>query len=270
MTTLGCALLFLAIGEFVGLKLKHKIHALHADLVDNSFGSLLAAVSILAIAWLGSSILSSVPYPPLQQQIRGSKIISTLNQNLPPAPDIIASISHLINPNDFPQVFTGREPAPPANIGLPSLGRLNDAVAKSKASVVKIEGQGCGGVVDGSGFVVDSELVVTNAHVVAGIDRPYVSDGNGNHRSVPIWFDPDLDLAVLRVQNLAGNPLPFDTDNVPRGAPAAVLGYPGGGAFEARPASILDEFTATGRNIYGHGRTERDVYELRADGSCTR
>jgi S1-C subfamily serine protease len=74
-----------------------------------------------------------------------------------------------------------------------------------------------------------------------------------------------LDIAVLRVSNLAGVPLASGPDKVARGTATAVLGYPGGGSFRANAATVLDQFTAVGHDIYGQHRTRRDIYELKAD-----
>jgi S1-C subfamily serine protease len=129
---------------------------------------------------------------------------------------------------------------------------------------VKIEGVGCGQIQEGSGFVVAANLVVTNAHVVAGIQSPRVIDHAGSHRSVPIFFDPSFDLSVLRTTGLTDPPLHVLDSNVGRGTQGAVLGYPGGGPFDVEPAGVMAEFTATGRDIYGQGLTSRPVYELQA------
>lgn len=265
LTTLGCALILLGIGEYIGILIKEKVRRWHADVVDRVLGSALAIASFLLVVWLSASILVALPYQGLQSEIRGSRIVGLLTRSLPPAPNVIASLGHLIDPNGFPQVFSGNEPPPPGNAKLPSLGDIQPAVNKDRASVVKIEGQGCGGIVEGSGFVVGKDLVATNAHVIAGIANPYVADTNGTRSATPIWFDPNLDFAVLKVGDLAGKPLFIDTASVNQGAPGAVLGYPGGGNFEARAAAVLDEFTANGRNIYDQGSTARDVYEIRAD-----
>lgn len=264
-TTLGCALILLAVGEYLGIHVKRRLQVWKIDRLDNFFGAVLGLVSLLLIVWLSAAILETLPYPSIQSNIRGSVIITRLNRTLPSAPTVVANLGHLIDPNGFPQVFIGDAPGPPQNIPQPSLGSMKAAVSKDRASVVKVEGQGCGGIVEGSGFVVGSNLIATNAHVVAGIRQPLVLDGNGTHSSQVIWFDPDLDFAVLRVDNLAGGPLVFNTDHIAGGTTAAVLGYPGGGQFMADPAAVLDEFTATGRNIYNQGATERDVYEVRAD-----
>jgi S1-C subfamily serine protease len=92
-----------------------------------------------------------------------------------------------------------------------------------------------------------------------------VEDDNGSHSGTVIWFDPNLDFAVLRVSNLAGKSLVISDKHVATGTPGVVLGYPGGGSFTANPAAVMDQFTAVGRDIYGRGQTSRDVYELRAN-----
>ncbi|HWT56069.1 MAG TPA: MarP family serine protease, partial [Candidatus Microsaccharimonas sp.] len=265
VTTLGVAFLFLTIGEYLGILLKTKLTLKRIDAADNTLGSGLAVISVLVAVWLSASIVQSTQLAGLQDTIKGSRIVTLLDRHLPAAPTVIASIGKLIDPNGFPEVFSGSEPVPPANVPLPDLGDLEAAVRADAASVVKIQGQGCGGIVDGSGFVVGNGLVATNAHVVAGIHTPYIIDSNGTRTAAAIWFDPDLDLAVLRTSRLAGTPLVFNTTEASQGTAGAVIGYPGGGSFSAKPAAILDSFTATGRNIYGQGNVLRKVYELRAD-----
>jgi S1-C subfamily serine protease len=264
LTTLGVGLLGLALGEYAGIKLKDRLRFVWVNSADRILGLFAGALSILLVIWLAAAIMVSFPAPSLQNGINNSVILQRLNQLLPSAPNIVASLGHLIDPNGFPQVFVGDHPEPPSNYTPPSLGDMQAAVDKDRASVVKVEGQGCGGIVQGSGFVVGNRLVATNAHVVAGIKRPTVLDGHGSHAASVIWFDPDLDFAVLRVNNLAGSPLVFTDSHITHGTPAVVMGYPGGGNFEADPAVILNQFTALGRNIYNRSNTERDVYELGA------
>jgi S1-C subfamily serine protease len=262
--TLGLALIGLTLSEYVGELLKNKIQLKKVDILDRILGSLVALLTLLVTVWLGAAILIKLPYPGLQNGLRGSAIISSLDQTLPQAPNIIADLGRVINPNGFPDVFNGNEPSPSSGT-LPSLGQLSSAVSKDQASVVKVEGIGCGGIVEGSGFVASSGIVVTNAHVIAGITHPYVINDKGVRMSTTIiWFDPDLDLAVLKVHGLDAATLPIDAAIQPNNTAAAVLGYPGGGNFTAVPASVLDEFTAEGRNIYNQDNTERGVYEIKA------
>lgn len=263
---LACAVVMLAIAEILASKLKSRIQVTRIDRADRSLGSVVAAIAILIAVWLGASVFSSTPFPSLQQQIRDSFIIGRLNSAMPPAPEVIRTFGHLVTPNGFPQVFTGAEPTPRVeDAKIPDMGELTDAVNTSKASVVKIEGEGCGGIVDGSGFVAADGIVITNAHVVAGVSKPQVIDKNGTHRTTVIYFDPHLDLAILRTLDLAGKPLDLARHTADDGTQAAVLGYPGGGGFQADPAAILDSFTATGKNIYNQDTARREIYSMHAD-----
>jgi S1-C subfamily serine protease len=263
--TLSAAFLFMGIGEYVGWVLKFKVSdSTIADRFDRYFGSILSGVALLAAIWLGASIFRSVPSPLWQRQIRGSHVISLLDRSLPSAPDILTKLGHLIDPNAFPQVFTGLEPAPVKDVPLPDMGDLNAAVEATRASVVKIEGKGCGGVVEGSGFVATANDVITNAHVVAGVSNPVVLDTKGTHKARVVFFDPDLDIAVLRTSGLGGEPLVLQTATAADGTAGVVLGYPGGGDFTARAAAVLESFKAQGRNIYNQGETQRDIYSVKS------
>jgi S1-C subfamily serine protease len=197
------------------------------------------------------------------RDIRKSFIIRTLDSALPQPPDIFAQLEKIISPNGFPNVYLGLEPSH-ATVS-PKNSVNNAAIAKDQDSVVKIQGIGCGGVVSGSGFVVAKGLVVTNAHVVAGIGFPEVIDKFTSYRATPIWFDPNLDVAVLRVSRLTDPPLTLSNQILPDADAAAILGYPGGGALIADDAAIIDHVTAVGRNIYNQGIVQRDIYEVQTD-----
>lgn len=263
ITTMSCALIGLTIGEYAGVHLKLRFFNSDINKLDNVLGSGLSVVSLLLSVWLLASIARGLPFNSFQVSLRDSRIVAGLNRLLPPAPGIIASLGHLIDPNGFPDVFIGSEPSP-SQVNLPALGNLAAAVNADRGSVLRIRGQGCGAIISGSGFVIAPGLVATNAHVVAGIDHPYVQDSNQSYRASAVWFDPNLDFAVLKVPGLPEAGLKLAAGSEARGTPAAVLGYPGGGNFNAGPAAIIDEFNAVGRNIYGSGHTIRDVYEVKA------
>jgi len=265
MTTLGCALVLLTIGEYLGVLIKRKAHMRKINKYDNGLGMVLGVLSLLFSFWLLAAVVSGLPLTKLNAAIDRSHIIAGLNNTLPDAPTFISNVANLIDPNGFPQVFIGDEPTPRSDVNLPALGEMRPAVEKTRASVVKIEGEGCGGIVDGSGFITKPGFVATNAHVVAGIKRPIVKDGNGAHAATTVWFDPNLDFAVLRVSGLTAAPLDLISGSAPVGTAAAVLGYPNGGDFDASVAAVLDQFIASGRNIYDRGNTERDIYEIRAN-----
>jgi S1-C subfamily serine protease len=262
---LGSAMLLLSLGEYIGVLLKRKLMQRSINNADALVGAVAGGLTLLITIWLVAPVLVQLPFVSLQKSVKNSVIIGELDSSLPSVPNFISRLGRLIDPNGFPQVFSGLEPGTSTNVPLPNLGEFTPAVKKVAASVVKIEGRGCGGIVEGSGFVSSNGFVVTNAHVVAGVSSPYIIDNNGQHQASAVWFDPNLDLAVLHADNLAGAPLTMKADHLANNSSAAVLGYPGGGNFSAKAAKVLDEFMANGRNIYDEGSTVRDVYEVKAD-----
>jgi S1-C subfamily serine protease len=263
--TIGFAFVFLLFGEAAGLYAKNKLKVRPVDHYDNALGSVVNILSMLVSTWLLAAVITALPLPNIRVMLQDSYIIRGLNSALPAAPHVIANIGHLIDPNGFPQVFIGNEPQPGRLANLPPLGDFKAVVASSRNSVVKIEGLGCGGVIDGSGFIVGPDLIATNAHVVAGIKHPYVTDQNGTHRAATVFFDPNKDFAVLRAKGLTGKQLSLAGETIKNDTPAVTLGYPGGGDFTAGPAVVLDSILARGRNIYNQGISVRQVYELTAD-----
>jgi S1-C subfamily serine protease len=254
----------MSLGELGSIWLKRRLLHPLFNRLDGSFGSAMGALTTLVAVWLVGSILLLAPAGGWQQAMKSSRILAVLSEHLPPATKVLSNLNRLIDPNGFPEVFTGLEPSPKTYVPPPSLASFASVIANAQPSVVKVEGTGCGGIVEGSGFVAADGRVVTNAHVVAGVASPKVIDKNGIHNTTVTWFDPDIDLALLRVSQLAGKPLPIDTTNEAAGTGGVVLGYPGGGSFTAQSASVLDRFIAVGRNIYGQDRTVREVYSLQA------
>jgi S1-C subfamily serine protease len=112
----------------------------------------------------------------------------------------------------------------------------------------------------GSGVVVGEGLVLTNAHVVAGIRAPlvYGKDGLLGAPAFPVLFDPDRDTALLRVPGLDLPAVPF-AHNPEASQLVAVAGYPNGGEQQVKAARVRGSVTATGSNIYGQGQSQRQV-----------
>jgi uncharacterized membrane protein required for colicin V production len=192
-------------GEVLGVYLSKHIHKIKAGGVNQALGAAFEIVGVLVVFWLLASALANTHSPVWGPAFRQSVIVRSLNRILPPPPDVVARLEKIVSPNGFPNVFIGFEPqhttiSPKNNVS-------NQLVLQDEKSVVKIEGRGCGGIVDGSGFVVAKNVVVTNAHVVAGIQNPEVIDSIKTYHATTIWFDPNLDLALLRVSNLPDSPL---------------------------------------------------------------
>ncbi len=265
ITFLGLAFLGGAVGRYVGTHAWSALRRLKLGAADSALGGLVSVIAALMAVWLMAILLAAGPTQNVSRAMNRSAIVRALTDRLPPAPSVFARVQALISSTPFPRVFEGLEPIPAGPIDVPNNQVVQEAVNRAQRSTVRIFGVGCGGVQTGSGFVAGSGLVVTNAHVVAGIERPEVQDANGRHPSTPVLFDPSLDLAVLRTTGLAGRPLTLSPGEAERGQGGAVLGYPGGGDFAARPGAILRRFNAVGRDIYGRNLTRRAVYQLQAD-----
>lgn len=260
----GLAVLGGTIGRVLGGHAWAGLRRLKLGPADAILGALVAVGATLIAVWLFAILLSGTTRQ-ISAAIHQSAIVRGLEERLPPAPTVFTRLQTLIDTSGFPRVFSGLEPVPAEPVSIPGDPVVRAAVENAGTSTVRIVGLGCGGVQTGSGWVAGPGLVVTNAHVVAGIDRPSVEDANGRHPATPVLFDPDLDVAVLRTDGLAGAPLPFLRDTVDRGTGGAILGFPGGGEFSSGPAAVLRQFQAVGRDIYGRNLTRRDVYQLQAD-----
>jgi S1-C subfamily serine protease len=259
----GSALL----GQALGLVLGTRLHVALPDgpvrRVDQAVGSLLGIAGLLVALWLLLPTLADVPGW-TSEQARGSVIAREVNARFPEAPDTLQALRRLVGDNPFPQVFEALRPSPDPGV-VPEASGLSDALATNvAASTVKIEGEACSRIQEGSGFFVADDLVVTNAHVVAGEDDSDVilSDGSRTDGTV-VAFDSARDLAVLRTSGADRAALPLDRAEV--GTSGGVFGHPGGGTLEISPFQVGEEITAVGTDIYDSRRSERNVLVLAAD-----
>ncbi len=261
----GLSYIFGFYGQTIGQHVFHTINKARLYWVDKVFGAAFSVCMSVVIIWLVSSILSGIPFQNINNLLQRSTVVSAINDIFPAAPSSLTRVGGLINPNNFPQVFLGPEPQQIQPVDPPSTLEIGQALQAVGRSTVRIESFGCGGQITGSGFVAGQNLVVTNAHVIAGINRPMVADINGKYEAQTVYFDPDLDIAVLRVErDLAGPPLRLAIDDYIRGTAATAVGYPGGGPLKAVSAGVLDSTEARGSNIYGQRGTVRSIYILQS------
>jgi S1-C subfamily serine protease len=141
------------------------------------------------------------------------------------------------------------------------------AVGRTRPSVVKITGlaASCARRIEGSGFVYATDRVMTNAHVVAGVSRPQVEVGGEQRDATVVVYDPERDVAVLRVPGLGLRPLAFADQPVDTDDDAIVLGYPEDGPFFAGAARVRDRMEIRGPDIYDERTVTRQVYSIYAD-----
>ena len=236
----------------------------HLGAVDSVAGVAVAVVATLVAAWLVGSFVANSRFTTLDGAVDQSHILRAMDRILPPVPSVFSRVESFLDSAGFPIVFAGLPPEAGPPVSLPTNAAVRAAVVKAERSTVQIVGAGCGVIQEGSGFVVAPGLVVTNAHVVAGIPHPLVLDSGGRHQTTVVLFDPRLDLAVLRVPGLNDPALPIDPSIVDRGTSGVVLGYPEGGPFLYRPAAVAAYFEATGLDIYGKTQTLRGVYQIQA------
>ncbi|MGH8986887.1 MAG: MarP family serine protease [Acidimicrobiia bacterium] len=229
---------------------------------DRIAGAVTGAGGVLVALWLLVPALTSAPGWPAQAA-RDSSIVRFVNRVAPPPPPAARALGRLVGEAPFPEVFESLDG--PEDVGsAPTGGLAADVSARVETSVVKVEGQACDQIQNGSGFVAAEDTIVTNAHVVAGEHRTAVETDDGRRLDARvIAFDPARDLAVLHVNDL-------DITNLDRaggseGDTGAVYGHPGGGALRAAPARIAQVVTAGGTDIYRTARTDRSVFVLAAE-----
>ncbi len=258
----GAALIGQAAGMVLGSRLQIAVPEGPARTFDRVAGAVAGVLGMLVGLWLLLPTLGDIPGW-ASEQARTSIIAREVNHRFPPAPDSIQALRRLLGDDPFPTVFDRLRPAPSVGPPPSSTGMTEATADAVLNSVVKVEGEACGHIQEGSGFFVASDLVVTNAHVVAGEDDTNIELANGRDADATVVaFDPQRDIALLRT-DASGPPLPLDDGRV--GDAGGVFGHPGGGPLEISPFQIGDQITARGRDIYDQTESERQVLVLASD-----
>ena len=257
-----CGVVGMRLGEYSAEKLHTKIQSPNSNLLDGIGGSVVSIVALLFAIWLATTLLVLGPPTSLQSIIRASSISKSLNATFPPPATVFSNIDMLLTSEKNPLVLIGNQTSPSANKTLPDIHVFDAVVPKAQAATVKLEGFGCGGIVDGSGFIIAKQYIVTNAHVVAGVKHPKVVDAEGTHNASLVWIDAKQDLAVLRTELLNAQPLRFADDTVQDDANVLIIGYPRGGEQVSSPGIVLEKVRALGKDIYLKEPVIRNVLAL--------
>jgi len=266
---------FAVIGQFVassiGAAMRSTVTWRSATVLDSVGGALVSVVSFLLIAWVVGSVLNGSPFPVVDGQVNNSLVLQTVDRFVPsPARTMFSDFRRLLATNStYSEVFSkiGAErifdiPAPDPSV-LDSRGYL-----AARASVVRVQGvaPSCSLSIEGSGFVISPDHVLTNAHVVAGVtERQTVTTASGRQRSATVvLYDPQVDIAVLYVPGLNLPALQFASQASPADN-AVVAGYPlDSPDLQAAPARIGGIQNVQGLNIYQDSTVTRQIYEIRA------
>jgi S1-C subfamily serine protease len=259
-----CASLGQALFQVVGARIRDRITWQPVRALDAVGGAALSGVAALLVAWALGVALSGSGLQGITPLVRDSRILAEVNSLLPDsAGSRLSAFNDVVGTTFFPRYL---EPFAPERIVPVSPGPkrlLTDPdVQRAAAEVVRIRSTNhCHQGVEGSGFVYAPDRVMTNAHVVAGVTTPVV-DVHGT--SVPghvVYYNPDIDVAVISVPTGTVRPLRFA--NASSGEGVAILGYPQNGPYDVQVGRVRADQRLRSPNTYGQGTVIRDVLSLR-------
>ncbi|OBI98622.1 acid resistance serine protease MarP [Mycobacterium asiaticum] len=268
-------LALVVVGEVAGVVLGRAVRGAIRNrpirMVDSIIGVGVQLMVVLTAAWLlATPLTQSKDQPELAAAVRGSRVLAEVNEVAPTwLKSVPKRLSALLNTSGLPAVLEpfSRTPVIPVASPDPALAN-NPVVAAAAPSVVKIRSlaPSCQKVLEGSGFVISPERVMTNAHVVAGSSSVSIQSSGKQFDATVVSYDPAVDIAILAVPGLPSAPLVFDDTPAKTGTDVVVLGYPGGGNFTATPARIREAIKLSGPDIYRSPQpVTRDVYTIRAN-----
>jgi S1-C subfamily serine protease len=244
--------------EGLGFMVRRALIIPGMGLLDGLLGAALGAVLGLAIVWIAAAVVAQTPSQgTLRADIQHSEILRELNVLLPPSGPILNALARL---DPLPSIAG---PSPDVSAPSPRIARSPGVKAASR-SVVRVLGTACGLAIEGSGWVAEPGVIVTNAHVVAG-ESDTTIQVQGDSPNLPaeaIAFDPTDDLAVLRVPDLHVPALSLDSDPS-AGDAGAILGYPENGPFDVQPGRIGRTQNVRTEDAYGRGPVTRLLTPLR-------
>ena len=226
-------------------------------LLDSVGGLVLGAAAGAAIVWVLGAVALHLPgQRDLREEVQRSQILGAINERVPPS-RLLDAISRV---DPFLSIR-----GPEANVPPPDPALLaSPAVRTARAGVFRVTGTACGLGVSGSGWAAAPNLVVTNAHVVAGMQDPRIDRRDGDYRdAVVVAFNVHDDLAVLRVAGLRATPL--EAVEPVEGQAVAILGYPESGPFTAVAGRIGQTSVVLAEDGHGRGPVSRTITTLRGE-----
>lgn len=260
-----CASFGQAILQYAGGRAREKITWQPVRAIDAVGGAALSVVAVLVVTWMLGVAISGSRIPGVGPMVRDSAVLGEVNQVMPPqAQAVLRAFNNVVGSSFFPSYLEPFAPERIVNVAPAPKRVLQDPdIARAEASVYKLRGNNkCGQGVEGSAFLYNPHRLMTNAHVVAGVRDPKVVVGDSLKPATVVYYNADIDLAVLAVPDVDGPYLAFDK-NGHRKQTGAALGFPQDGPYDAQPIRIRAEQRLRSPDIYGKGTVTREVFSLR-------
>jgi S1-C subfamily serine protease len=259
-----CASLGQALLQVGGARLRDKITWQPVRAVDAIGGAVLSGAAALLVAWALGVALSGSGLHGITPLVQKSKVLAEVNRILPAeASSKLSAFNDVVGTTFFPRYL---EPFAPERIVAvppgPSRMLTDPDVGRAAGDVVRIRStNSCHQGIEGSGFVYAPDRVMTNAHVVAGVTTPEVDLHGSAVSARVVYYNAQLDVAVLSVPTGTVRPLRFSTASAGDGV--AILGFPQNGPYDVQAGRVRADQRLRSPDIYGHGTVIRDVLSLR-------
>lgn len=257
------------VGAAAGAQVRDGVRTRSLKTVDSLFGAAFQTLVALVVCWFISIPLAASLPGAVGDGIRDSRVLSSVDAVAPPGlGQVPARLAALLDESGLPPLVSPFGPPGAVPVDAPNPTAVDPQVlAQVRPAIVQVLGDSgsCQRRLTGTGFVIEDDHVLTNAHVVAGTDSVVLDTVVGVKRAEVVFYDPDVDIAVLRAPDLGIGPLSWAKEELRLNDDAVVAGYPLSGPFEATPARVRGRLNISGPDIYAQGRVEREAYTIRAE-----
>jgi len=254
-----------AVLQFSGARVRDRITWQPVRALDAVGGAALSAVAVLLVSWALGVAVAGAGLGGVSPMVRNSAVLAWVDHRLPDSADgVLNAFNNVVGTTFFPRYLEPFAPERIVEVGPGPRRLLTDPDVQAAApAVLKVRGENdCGRGVEGTGFVYSPGRLMTNAHVVAGVDSPEVEVNGSSEQAEVVYYNPDLDVAVLELDTSGVPTLQFDRE-AKQADGVAILGYPQDGPFNVQPGRIRAEQRLRSPNIYGDGTVLREVFSLR-------
>jgi S1-C subfamily serine protease len=266
------AVIGMLIASGIGVAVRSRLNGRPLTFADSLGGAAVNVVAVVIVAWIiGTFVGNAQQFPAVARQVNNSAVLRTVDKVMPRSAlylPMFPQLRTLLSNGLYSQVFNAIGAQSGAGLATPDFSVANSAaVSADERSIVMVTGTAttCALHIEGSGFVISPGHVLTNAHVVAGVNEGLTvkNANNTTYAARVVLYDPENDVAVLDVPGLNTSPLQFAGPPA-YGTDGIVAGYPESNPFTAVPATIGSAFTASGPDIYQTGSVNRQIFDIKA------